>query len=250
MRFRSPSILFRLVRDFQAALDTFNTIDEAVIPGVKRGIGPGQVTQMPDDGGLALLKIDEASAMFPLRLSDLGQLLPDHAEMFKDQVFDFLVHVGIISIACSIWRGQDTQSVAPVDAVRLAVVVVDGKDGSERFASGKMHQCCIGKIRPQIAAINRGDLQRAGPDTFPGDLNLARVVGGQVEKLGESDPARHPADSAARACSARCRSPSLSWPDWPRLAETISSSRSAMERFCSRAASSSAAFVTGDSRHV
>ena len=51
-RIRSPRVrngmqplntLFRLVRDFQAALDTFDTIGEPVIPRVNRRIGAGKV---------------------------------------------------------------------------------------------------------------------------------------------------------------------------------------------------------------
>ena len=64
---------------------------------------------MSDHGGLALFEIYQASAMFPLRLAHFGQLLPNRAQMFQDQVFDFFVHAGSISNLCSIWFGQDAE---------------------------------------------------------------------------------------------------------------------------------------------
>ena len=86
---------------------------------------------MADDGSLALFEINQAPAMFPLRLAHFGQLLPNRAQMFQDQVFDFLVHVSSITNLCSIWFGQDAESLAPVDAVRLEIVVVDGIDAGQ-----------------------------------------------------------------------------------------------------------------------
>jgi len=85
-------LLLGLIRDFQSALGTLDPIDEPVIPCVKRGIGADQVAQMSNNSGLAVLKIDHASAVFPVRIARFGQLLPDHAQLLKDQIFDFFVH--------------------------------------------------------------------------------------------------------------------------------------------------------------